>query len=163
MRGPHDTPLVDFRPATVSVLVRWLAASLPLVALWVVLWIGQPAPWEQWGRAVTWVTVSAMMAQWAWLCVSWWATSYRLYADRAESAWGVLRRVRVVMPLSRVQDAWVTRSLVQRLVGIGTVGVSTAGGPGAELVWRDVSDPHGVLDELRRRSSESAGMSGGAR
>lgn len=60
---------------------------------------------------------------------------------------GVLRRVIVDVPLERVQHVVVHQTLAERVLGLGTVRVSTAANDGADIVMRYVEKPE-ELSEL---------------
>ena len=62
---------------------------------------------------------------------------------------GVLRRVQVEIPLGRVQHTIMVRPAAERLMGIGSIGVTSAGTGGVDLVWRGVEHPQRVLDTIK--------------
>jgi len=64
---------------------------------------------------------------------------------------GILRRAEVQVPLDRVQSITVLRSIRERLFGLGTLAVSTAGSDGFEFTWYMIPNPHAALDALRSR------------
>ena len=80
-----------------------------------------------------------------------WLTTVLVVTDRtARLESGVLRRRRREVPLSRVVDVGVERSLGQRLVGSGTLVLSTAGALPA-LVLRDAPRVRSLADEVADR------------
>ena len=73
-------------------------------------------------------------------------TTSELYRKR-----GLFSRSVRNLRLERVQDSGFQQSAVQRLLGYGTVHVSTAGGGGVELRFRDVPDPEAVNGRITRQ------------
>ena len=73
-------------------------------------------------------------------------TTSELYRKR-----GLFSRSVRNLRLERVQDSGFQQSAVQRLLGYGTVHVSTAGGGGVELQFRDVPDPEAVNGRITRQ------------
>ena len=73
-------------------------------------------------------------------------TTSELYRKR-----GLFSRSVRNLRLERVQDSGFRQSAVQRLLGYGTVHVSTAGGGGVELRFRDVPDPEAVNGRITRQ------------
>ena len=80
-----------------------------------------------------------------------WLTTVLVVTDRtARLETGVLRSRRREVPLSRVVDVGVERSLGQRLVGSGTLVLATAGALPA-LVLRDAPHANALADEVADR------------
>ena len=73
-------------------------------------------------------------------------TTSELYRKR-----GLFSRSVRNLRLGRVQDSGFRQSAVQRLLGYGTVHVSTAGGGGVELRFRHVPDPGAVNSRITRQ------------
>ena len=73
-------------------------------------------------------------------------TTSELYRKR-----GLFSRSVRNLRLERVQDSGFRQSAVQRLLGYGTVHVSTAGGGGVELRFRGVPDPEAVNGRIARQ------------
>ncbi|PSQ41962.1 hypothetical protein BRD14_05360 [Halobacteriales archaeon SW_5_68_122] len=73
-------------------------------------------------------------------------TTSELYRKR-----GLFSRSVRNLRLERVQDSGFRQSAVQRLLGYGTVHVSTAGGGGVELRFRHVTDPEAVNGRIARQ------------
>lgn len=65
---------------------------------------------------------------------------------------GVLTRELVAVPLARVQSVRVTQGPLQRLLGLATVHVDTAGGLHAVARHRDALDAYALADTLATRS-----------
>ena len=73
-------------------------------------------------------------------------TSTELYRKR-----GLLSRSVRNLRLDRVQDSGFEQGALQRLLGYGTVRVSTAGGGGVEMRFRAVADPEAVNARITRQ------------
>ena len=73
-------------------------------------------------------------------------TTSELYRKR-----GLFSRSVRNLRLERVQDSGFQQSAVQRLLGYGTVHVSTAGGGGVELRFRNIPDPEAVNGRITRQ------------
>ena len=78
--------------------------------------------------------------------IEYFITTSELYRKR-----GLFSRSVRNLRLERVQDSGFQQSAVQRLLGYGTVHVSTAGGGGVELRFRDVPDPEAVNGRITRQ------------
>ena len=84
---------------------------------------------------------------------------YELTADSLDVRSGVFARRDREIPLRRVQNVDVTRSAVQRVLGLAAVNVETAGGSDTEGSLRYVDAPEGdrLQDEVARRKRRLAG------
>jgi len=158
--------IYDDRPHPVFIVTeswRWIVFGVILWAL--LIWSS-----GQIGQGVWWgVEVGLLIAAWGILGlvlirvviagVDRAVRVHRLTDRRVIAKFGILSTVRAEMPLSRVQHLVVVRTLVERIFGIGSVGISSAGTGGLELVWRGVEKPE-ELRELIRSTVEGVGGSG---
>lgn len=77
-----------------------------------------------------------------WQALEWWMRTYLLTDRRVVRVSGVLRQTVVEVPLARVQQVMLYRSLRERMFGLGTPGISSAGSGDASFVfWNMVSRP----------------------
>jgi uncharacterized membrane protein YdbT with pleckstrin-like domain len=77
-----------------------------------------------------------------WQVLEWWMRVYLLTDRRIVRVSGVLRQTVVEVPLARVQQVMLYRSLRERVFGLGTPGVSSAGSGDLSFVfWNMVSRP----------------------
>lgn len=153
---PHPITIV-LRSFTAVVLLIVYAAFLmepvrrvsgPAVAMWL-LWAA--------------VAVAALRA--AVETMRWFARRYTLTERVITASDGVLRRWRVEMPLERIQHAVLHQTILERLLGLGTVGVSSAGGSGLEVLWLWIERPRAalqVIEAVRERRTVEGGGVGGA-
>jgi uncharacterized membrane protein YdbT with pleckstrin-like domain len=85
-----------------------------------------------------------------WQVLEWWARAYLLTDRRVVRVSGVLRQVVIEVPLPRVQQVMMYRSLRERLCGLGTPGISSAASGGLSFVfWNMVARPKEQLRVLR--------------
>ena len=75
--------------------------------------------------------------------------SYRVTTQRVVQRAGFLARRVVEIELRETRDLTLTQSLAQRLLGIGTVGVSPAAG-GEMVSFAGIADPEAVKETIRR-------------
>lgn len=98
-----------------------------------------PSDYRPFGQVVVLVLAAALAG---WACVRpflrWWTTTYSLTNRRLVMGTGVLKKVRVDLPLWRITDLSVERSLADRVIGCGTLVARTAGEGSVSL--RDVPE-----------------------
>ncbi len=72
---------------------------------------------------------------------------------------GVLSTRRIVIPYAKVTEASYHQNLVQRIFGVGTLNVDTAGGSFMAIHMYDVKHSHLmlILDDVRRRGGKGDG------
>jgi len=75
---------------------------------------------------------------------------YTLTSRRIEFTYGILAKIRRNIPLSKVQDVTVTRSLLERLLGIGDIVIDSAAESG-KIPLRNVRDPEKHADLILRQ------------
>jgi uncharacterized membrane protein YdbT with pleckstrin-like domain len=88
-------------------------------------WAGSRPGWVR--VAVVVVAVVTVTRGVVWPFLRWWTTTYALTTHRLSLRWGVLSRHGRDVPLHRVVDVLLERSLPQRALGAGTLLVGTAG------------------------------------
>lgn len=107
--------------------------------------------WMLWlavGSAVAW-TISA------WL--SWRSRIYRHSPCELSAQFGVIARARVEITSDRIQHAVLTQSWLERFLGLGTIGVSTAGADGPAMLWRMIEQPWAALERVRAEMTRRSG------
>jgi dephospho-CoA kinase len=166
----NEAVLASFLPARRSIPLRavrpvaWavgLGVALSLLArfnhpltLALARW-GPPACAILGGLALGWQVLVRQSRQYS-------ITSRRLIAWR-----GVIRRTMVEIPLDRVEQIVIDRTLGERLLGLGTVCVTSAGSQTIDLAWVMIADPQAAVDRVRHASSLAAprtlvlGLAGG--
>lgn len=81
---------------------------------------------------------------------------YVLTNQKIEFSYGILSKIRRNIPLNKVQDVTVTRSLGERMLGIGDILIDSAAATG-KIPLRNVADPEryadAILKQIQHRSS----------
>jgi len=141
--------LIDDRPHIAFVLTQmWKQLVVMLLAWGGLRWLGGMT-----GEAVyfllSWVPLTIVTFRLLLGVIDWLARRHILTDTRIVAASGILRRVRVELPLSRVHHTILVRPLGEQIMGLGSIGVTSAGTGGVDLVWRGVEHPERVLDTIR--------------
>ena len=55
----------------------------------------------------------------------------------------------------KIQDLKVSQGVIERVLGLGTIYVSSAGSPEAEIIFRGIKDPYAVEKLIRARMTNS--------
>ena len=82
-----------------------------------------------------------------WKIIDWANRIYVLTDRRVLRRRGVILLSIVEAPLGRVQHSAIYARVLERLLGLGTIGFATAGSNGFEVIWEMISDP---IDTHRR-------------
>lgn len=126
--------------------LRWLAFSLLLIPAANLSWLGDQA-WYLY-HAAFWLSAIRL----GWATLQWVSRLYVLTNRRVLRLRGVFNVELFECPLQRIQNSWLTISLVERLTRVGTITLQTAGGAGATAgaaSWRLISRPLEVHEQLR--------------
>jgi dephospho-CoA kinase len=158
---PGERLILLIRPHPVYVLLRSLWALAALVAAaagtaWTVRRFQLRMDVRPIIAGLTIVGVVKVL----WEAAQWLSRSYELTDRRAVRRAGVVRRYHADLPLSRLQHLTLTRTLGERLTGVGTIGFATAGTGVMEMFWVMVARPHEVLGTVREamvRAQDSSG------
>jgi len=150
--------LLATRPHPITIVIRSLTAVVLLIVYALFLMdlvrrAGGPvvAGWLLWAAvAVAGLRVLVEV-------VRWFARRYTLTPTTISATDGVLRRWRVEMPLERIQHAVLHQTILERVLGLGTVGVSSAGGPGLEVLWLWIERPRAALAVIEAVRERRAG------
>jgi len=98
------------------------------------------------------VTVRAI-----WKFIDWANRIYVLTDRRVIRRRGVIGLSIVEAPLSRIQNSAIYAHLLERLLGLGSIGFATSGSSGFEVVWHMIGDPgdvhRKVLEAIERYGS----------
>ncbi len=150
--------LLHFRPSPLLILLHrqawWLIP--PALALLTQLVFNRLAasgrvPWLT-DAAVAWLAFGL-----AWRIVLWLARAYMLTDRRLIVRTGVLRIAGAEVPLHRIQHTTLTRSFIEQLFNLGTIGVTTAGADGPVVNLLMVNDPDAVIRRIRDATEHAAG------
>jgi uncharacterized membrane protein YdbT with pleckstrin-like domain len=124
--------------------VGWVLLVVAAVTAAAVLWGGTGALW----LGVVGLGLLAWLALWPWL--EWRATHYVFTSERVLLREGVLARHGRDIPLARINDVSFSHSLLERMLGSGTMTIESAGERG-QMVFTDlprVEQTQTVLYEL---------------
>lgn len=75
---------------------------------------------------------------------------YTITADTIESSHGIVARSVQSIRLQDLRNVNVRQTFMQRLLGVGDVEFSSAGGAGIEVVFYGVPDPIGIKDRVQQ-------------
>ncbi|MBA2565250.1 MAG: PH domain-containing protein [Gemmatimonadetes bacterium] len=158
--GSPEERLWKGRPAIISRFGTVALAALLLVAGLIGAVAAPetvPAP-----AAAAAVAVGALLLVGVWVSVL--RQRYELTTERAITCEGLFSRRSSEIRLEDVRNVIVNTSMTERLLGLGTVALSTAGQSGFEIMFRSVRDPQAVvrLVNARNRSGDAGtGMGAG--
>ncbi len=79
---------------------------------------------------------------------------YTLTTTRLEFSYGILSKVRRSIPLSKIQDVTVTRTALERVVGIGDIVIDSAAESG-RISLRNIADPEVYATLILRQIEHS--------
>lgn len=76
------------------------------------------------------------------------STTYTITSHRLTIRLGILSRQLHETRLDRVQNVGTNQSLLDRMLGIGTVDFDTAGGAGFDFAFRGIADPESIVQTV---------------
>jgi dephospho-CoA kinase len=161
---PDEPPILDVRPSWAFILLRrlgWLIACVIVLVVGLAAFLDGTLP----GLGM-WTAASALVAA---LVIMFHARlerdgeRYLLWPMRAVQESGIIRRLRVEAPTDKLQHAILYRSLRERMFGLGTIGLATAGSDAIEIVWRMIEHPDAALASVRSLMSAAAAAKNDAR
>lgn len=155
--------LIDGRPYIAFVFTQSWRLIVAMLVLWGVLrWAGMLGAGAQamvW--VLSWVPIAIIGARFILGLMDWISRRHLLTESMIVAERGIIRKIRVEIPLRRVQHTLLVRPLGERLMGIGSIGVTSAGTGGVDLVWRGVEHPQRVLDIIRAQVNRMSAQGGG--
>jgi uncharacterized membrane protein YdbT with pleckstrin-like domain len=164
---PSDEAIVfDTRPSLWMVFLRSVGSVFIIVAILFVVsqlgtflgsWVsptGNPG-WMRQSTVLTWgIGVPALLVL-VWNLLVYAARRYVLTESRAILVFGVLHQNVSELPLSRVQNVSISKPLALRVLGLGHVGMASAGTDGFEVVWRYVRRPEQIMAKVREHAGQA--------
>lgn len=139
-----------YRPA-------WLVPALLVLGLVVLIGLA-PVPLPRWAMLTLLVVAAAwIVAYFAWGVLEWLSRAYLLTDRRITVGAGVVGRAAADIPLRNVQHVTATQSVLERLLGLGTVGVATAGSDGPAIRWLMVADSARLMQMVRDQVDRAQG------
>jgi len=76
---------------------------------------------------------------------------YKLTDSKIEIESGLIAQTTRNVPLSRIQDVTVSRSMLQRLLGLGDIIIDNASEDGGKIVLKDIDSPRAHADQILGR------------
>jgi len=172
--APHgageESLVAAIHPAARSIALRsWrvvtLAIAMGVICSMASRFTFPGALWlARWGPLICALAGGARLG---WEFIVWINRAYALTTRRVIATSGVFRRLRIDIPLHRVQQVVVDRTLGERVLGLGTVLVTSAGSQSVDLAWVMIAGPDAAAEMIRARLSGSApaplviGLAGG--
>jgi dephospho-CoA kinase len=145
-----EVVILEIKPHPAFIVLRSGMLLIGMTLLLLVSW--SLAAWFNAPRALAaaqQIVAAAVGIVLVWNVLVWLARGYRLTDRRLLWSGGVLSRSLVEIPLHRVQHITLHRSLIERLLGLGSLGFSTAGGAWTEMFWMNIEHPRDRLEQLR--------------
>ncbi len=145
-----DIAQLDIHPAGRSVLLiagGWLWLSL---LAWAICWAAVFNNWWFDSRGLLLLgPICFLLMVLAIAAIVRNARRYQLSRHRVRAAWGVFSRVAVEARLEDIRNIAVVRTFLQRLLGLGTLDLTTAG-LGPSVTWAHVARPADLAEQVRR-------------
>lgn len=152
-----ETVLLISRPSTWFILIDggWAYLFMITVALFFA-WLGHQvwAPINVPETQVFPALAAAITIRLIWKLLDWANRIYVLTDRRIIVRRGVFQFSMIEAPLNRIQHSAIFTRLIERLLGMGTVGFATAGSGTFEVVWEMVQRPisvHRIVNEAIER------------
>lgn len=156
--NPGEREILTIRPSAASIVIQPIRSIVIFVIGFAVLWwYVPPASQRTLGMAIL---LGLLLARVAWRAVWVACTKYELTTQRIRATEGVFSRFGAEIPLSRVQNTFVSKSFLERLAGIGTIGIASAGTGGVEIVWSMIDRPEEILNQVRNALAGHVGGDG---
>ena len=141
-----------------AMISAWALSGLITVALVVLaIWL--------WNRYVTWSVVVVVLLLWFYqFCVMkyrQWNARYRLTSQRFIHETGILRRVTDRIEVIDIDDVTFEQRLLERLVGVGTIRISSSDKTHPELSLPGIENAKEVaekIDDIRRSERRRRGL-----
>lgn len=146
----EETPILASRPSPWYILIT-IARSLVLLTLGTLsTWAGLAGAGLAYSAAWSLrVGVMVILLRIAWQIGEWLSRKYVLTPQRIVAVGGLLRRVVADLPLRHVRQIGISQSVPERLLGLGTLTVATAGAAGFVLNWAAMRRPQDLLAKVR--------------
>ncbi len=158
-----EDALLSIKPALRSIVLRSIPTALVCALLAIAAQWGLPAlNASAWRDDALLVLVAVVVLRVLWECAVWASRRYILTAQRLISISGVFRRQVRDLPIGRVQNAVLDRTLAERIFALGTIGVASAGSAWIDVAWVMIARSAERLQILRHAigSPRSDGMTG---
>ncbi len=166
--APDETLLLSLKPSPLSVVMRSWRAAAWAVVLAVLGWAGSVflgTYATAYGLQLLWLWAAPGLIGLGFLCVRlvrevllWQSRRYTLTSVRMLATSGVVRRTRVEVPLRNIQQIALDRTGGERLLGLGTIVVTSAGSQTIDLAWVSIERSEERLAEVRKAMAVAVPM-----
>ena len=152
--GDGEIVLLELKPSLWFVVL----VSAPLGGLGLLLVLAGKLAWMEQnfpepGRWLVLVGAVLIAGRLTWGVLQWLARLYVLTDRRVLRQKGVLTRQIFECRLNKIQNTFVEYTVVQRLMGIGTIHFATAGTRQVEAAWQHIANVGEVHREIQRAVS----------
>ena len=89
-------------------------------------------------------------------------TTYTITSERLTIHRGLMSRDLRQTRLDRIQNVNARQSILERLLGVGTVDFDTAGGAGYDFTFHGVDNPRQIVETVERALRTSSRLDGGS-
>jgi len=112
------------------------------------IWSGGPSQWVNfWWFVLCLLVIPIPWAVYRWLKIK--CTAYTLTTERLRWEWGILSRKTEEVELYRVRDLGFSQSLWQRMLGLGTIEVTSTDERTPRILLPSIKDPSTVREYFR--------------
>lgn len=136
---------------------HWKVLAMPILATVIVLPLAVYLYARVDNSILQWIVFLVAVALLIWWVVipliEWFTTEYVITNRRVITRSGTIRRRGRDMPLSKVNDVQFEVSLIERMLGCGTISIESAGERGG-LVMRNVPDVENIQRDIARLHDE---------
>lgn len=123
------------------------------VGIWVLTW-DLSGTTEQIVKAVAGIAIIASLLYMLQRWVAWVSTNFVVTTDRCIYREGIVSKRGVEIPLERINTVFFNQSVVDRMIGAGTLTIESAGENGVQT-FEDVRDPIGVQQVLYQQMEDN--------
>jgi len=150
---------ITIRPTTKYVKAGALVLLLVVLAADIayLVQVRDTPAWTQYGNYLRWAVLLPPLLL-LWPLTRWMRLRYIkavIAADRLRYETGMAAKTTRNIQLSKIQDVRVDQSVSQRLFGVGTISIETAG-EASRLTIANVDDPQKVADEIMTASQRGS-------
>lgn len=114
--------------------------------------LGEAIPWGIVAAVIALIGVIGLLIE----LISWFSRVYVVTTEEVYRKHGIISRKVTNMNHGQIQNTTFTQSVLGRLLSYGDVKVDTAGGEGAEVVFKYVRNPESVVGKITRHLEDSA-------
>ncbi len=131
---------------------QWLSLGLEFILLIGLLWIfwtvvaNDPEPWQRWLYLFALLCATALVFPILYRHYAW---RYSVDDENIESRYGIIARQVHSIRIQDLRNVNVKQSILQRLIGIGDVEFSSAGGEGIEVVFNAITSPMQLKERVQ--------------